>query len=72
MALDIPVEQVALVLLADEWHVVAAGSFEVGQAEITRDGHGIHGAGWVGFSFREGERWVRGPLTSILAVRVNE
>ena len=76
MSLDINIEDVLEVLLADGWHVVHGESFELGPFDFTHKGRRVHGGGdsgvcATGFSFvtdQEGSR-LAGPLTSILALR---
>ena len=74
--IDIDIEDVLEVLLADGWHVVHGESFELGAYDFTHKGRRVHGGGdsgvcATGFSFvtdQEGSR-LAGPLTSILALR---
>ena len=76
VSLDIDIEDVLEVLLADGWHVVHGESFELGAFDFTHKGRRVHGGGdsgvcATGFSFvtdQEGSR-LAGPLTSILALR---
>jgi hypothetical protein len=76
MSLDIDIEDVVEVLLADGWHVVHGKTFELGAFDFTNKGRRVHGGGdssvcATGFSFvtdQEGSR-LAGPLTSILALR---
>ena len=76
VSLDIDIEDVAEVLLADGWHVVHGKSFELDAFDFTLAGRRVHGGGdsgvcATGFSFvtdQEGSR-IAGPLTSILALR---
>lgn len=76
MSLAIQIEKVTEVLLADGWHSVSSGSFDLDAYEYLDDAVLIHGGGAngvcaTGFSFREIDEPGRvvGPLTSILAVR---
>ena len=76
MSLDIDIQDVAEVLLADGWHVVHGKSFGLDGFDFTLAGRRVHGGGdsgvcATGFSFvpdQEGSR-IAGPLTSILALR---
>ncbi len=60
-------ESVTRVLLADGWHAVDEGSFDL------VEGWGFEEAGLcgppigIGFAFREGGQWASGPLGSVLA-----
>lgn len=82
MSLSIDVDAVTAVLLADGWHDVLEGSFDLDSYEFTvgkgNDERILHGGGdsdicAIGFTFavRGGDR-LSGPLTSILAVKVSE
>ena len=76
VSLDIHIEDVVEVLLADGWHVVHGRTFELDAFDFTHKGRRVHGGGdsgvcATGFSFvtdQEGSR-LAGPLTSILALR---
>ena len=76
VSLDIEIEEVVEVLLADGWHVVHGKTFELDGFDFTHEGRRVHGGGdsgvcATGFSFvtdQEGSR-LAGPLTSILALR---
>lgn len=61
----IDVRKVAGVLLADGWHEVVVGSFEIEPLELI----GFNGSAFR-FADRKGSGSVRGPLSSLLAVRV--
>ncbi len=76
VSLDIDVDAVVEVLLADGWHVVHDKTFELDAFEFTHEGRRVHGGGdsgvcATGFSFIIDEAGSRlsGPLTSVLAVR---
>ena len=76
VSLDIDIEEVAEVLLADGWHVVHGKTFVLDDFDFTRAGRRVHGGGdsgvcSTGFSFVTDEAGSRiaGPLTSILALR---
>lgn len=82
MSLAIDVDAVTGVLLADGWHAVKGASFELDSYEYLWDREGgeqviLHGGGQsgvcaTGFGFRDAKQdaWLFGPLTSILAVKV--
>lgn len=67
MSLAVRPDTVEAVLLADGWHEVWGGSFELDLYEF------VHGEGGVpGFKFESietGPAVVSGPLTSVLAIR---
>ena len=76
VSLDIDIEEVSEVLLADGWHVVHGRTFELDDFDFTRAGRRVHGGGdsgvcSTGFSLVTDEAGSRiaGPLTSILALR---
>ncbi len=76
VSLDIDIEDVAEVLLADGWHVVHDRTFELDDFDFTLAGRRVHGGGdsgvcATGFRFvtDEAGSWIAGPLTSILALR---
>lgn len=78
MSLNIDVDKVTEVLLADGWHTVADGSFDLDSYEFHHGDHVLHGGGRsgvcaTGFTFRDanGES-LFGPLTAILAVKTHE
>lgn len=76
MSLAIQCKDVAEVLLADGWHEVELGSFDLDAYEFLNDEELVHGGGKsgvcaTGFVFKSaaGDMYM-GPLTSILAVRI--
>ena len=76
MSLAIETKSVSEVLLADKWHLVSAGTFDIDAYEFVHGDAAIHKAGAsgvcaMGFRFLDSldNRQVMGPLTSILAVR---
>jgi hypothetical protein len=76
VSLDIDIEEIAEVLLADGWHVVYGRSFALDDFDFTLAGRRVRGGGdsgvcSTGFSFVTDEAGSRiaGPLTSILALR---
>ena len=83
MSLEIDIDRVSAVLLADGWHDVADVSFMVDAYEYLDFGHAgghdyppgkamlLHNGG-AGFAFMEpGGQWIYGPVSSILAVRTD-
>ncbi len=79
MSLAIEVDEITAVLLADGWHEVDEGSFELDSYEYAWEAGNtmLHRGGQSGvcangFEFRgvDGHR-IAGPLTAILAVRRN-
>ena len=75
MIFAINVENVEMVLLADGWHFIKEHSFEINTYGYAYEGEPIHG-GATGFEFVEAVEQLdadvrtAGPLTSIMAVRV--
>lgn len=77
MSLPIDVDKVRAVLLADGWHKVEGGSFNLDSYEFFHGDRRIHGGGEpgvcsVGFIFQSGAGILAGPLAAILAVRLND
>lgn len=75
MSIWIDTNKVSAVLLADGWHKVDKGTFDLDAYEFHDNGHMIHGGGKsgicaTGFEFRTRGQPVCGPMTSILAVRM--
>lgn len=76
MSLNIDIDDVSAVLLADGWHPVAGQSFDLDSYEFKRGDLRLLGGGacpgvpHTGFSFldEDGDR-IDGPLTALLAVR---
>jgi hypothetical protein len=72
MSLAIDTDDVQAVLLADGWHRVEVQSFDLDAYEyVWRDGV-ISSSGAMGFTFTDGDigAIIRGPLQSVLAVRL--
>lgn len=74
MSLRIETDTVAAVLLADGWHEVHPGTFNLDAYEYLEDDQLIHGGGHsgvcaTGFTFGSDAGTLLGPLTSILAIR---
>lgn len=76
MSLAIDVDNVTNVLLADGWHGVANGSFDIDAYEFVIEDRPVHGGGESGisasgfvFDSTKTGRRVYGPLTSIIAVQ---
>jgi hypothetical protein len=76
MSLAIDVDTVVAVLLADGWHKVTDGSFELNSYEFVHAGPTVHSVGKVQSVPTIGTTWVEAdgtivscPLTSVLAVR---
>lgn len=76
MSLAINIETVTDVLLADGWHKVARGSFDLDAYEFMEDGVLVHGGGQSGVcakgvTWREAGRStvISCPRTAVLAVR---
>lgn len=78
MSLYIDVDKVTEVLLADGWHAVEDGSFDLDSYEYHHGDHMLHGGGnygvcATGFTFRNADgHSMFGPLTAILAVKTDE
>jgi hypothetical protein len=76
VSLAIKIDDVAEVLMAGEWHVVEAHSFDLDSFEFLHDDLLVHGGGnsgicATGFSFTDGNgNEICGPLTSVQAVKV--
>ena len=69
VSLDIDIEDVAEVLLADGWHVVHGKSFELDAFDFTLAGRRVHGGGdsgvcATGFSFVTDQEGSRSPVRS--------
>jgi hypothetical protein len=78
MSLSIDIQKVASVLLADGWHQVVLGSFELGGYDFIRQnavvltGATTHGLPATGARWKEaGDVVVACPVTAILAVRLS-
>jgi hypothetical protein len=78
MSLYIDVDNVTEVLLADGWHTVADGSFDLDAYEYHHNDHVLQGGGNYGvcangFTFinPDGDT-LFGPLTAILAVKTRK
>jgi hypothetical protein len=71
MSLDMDVNTVERVLLADGWHKVENNSFDLAKFEFMRDGRSpLEGAPSPGATWREtGGIRIACPLTAILAVK---
>lgn len=75
MSLNVELDQVHAVLLADGWHELDPGTLSLGPYEFFADGLSLHRGGNsgtcpTGFEFNEvGGTRIAGPLTSILAYR---
>jgi hypothetical protein len=77
MSLAIDTNAVTAVLLADGWHTVRPGTFDVDAYEYKEDGLLVltggqnSGVASVGFTFHteDGKERIAGPLTAILAVK---
>jgi len=76
MSLAIQTNDVVGVLLADGWHEVKRGSFDLDAYEFEKDQVEVHGGGKsgvcaTGFTFRDlDDGCFMGPLTSVLSVRI--
>jgi hypothetical protein len=76
VSLEIDVERVSAVLLSDGWHTVQDSSFDLSSYEFRRQGHAVLGGRQeslvpaMGFSFKDNQGWIKGAVTSILAVRL--
>ena len=72
MTMDIQVQLVRAVLLADRWHdVKPVGSFSIESYGFEDEGRKLYSSGdSQGFRFNDGNGLIYGPLTSILAVRM--
>jgi hypothetical protein len=76
VSLEIDVERVSSVLLSDGWHTVQESSFDLDSYEFRRKGRALLGGGQetlvpaMGFSFKDNQGWIKGAVTSILAVRL--
>lgn len=74
MSLEIDAAKVKEVLLADGWHVIEAGSFDLDAYEYVKDGLDILRGGQIALVPSTGATWVEGgrqrfcPLMAILAV----
>lgn len=76
MSLNIEVDDVYEVLLADGWHEVADRSFDLDSYEFHWGNIALHGGGSggvcaTGFTFKEAGvgGWIAGPFTAVLAIR---
>ena len=77
MSLNVDVDAVKAVLLADGWHEVADNSFDIGAYEFFHNGRRIFAGGRKSGVSASGARWgeadgytVVCPITAILAVKV--
>lgn len=75
MSLAIDIEKIRSVLLADGWHDITTGSFDLDAFEFISGENTIHKGGQsdvcaTGFRFVDKSGTVCGPLTTVLAVRV--
>lgn len=69
---NVPIETVEHVLLADGWHRIKAGSFEIGELAFTTSGGKLVGPdlGRQGVQWREDDNsLVTCPLSAVLAIR---
>ena len=77
MSLSIQLDDVAAVLLADGWHEVSEAHFDLDSYEYLSGDHLLHGGGdngitAIGFWLQQPDgKKIAGPLSSILAVRLN-
>ena len=76
MSLAIDVDKVEMVLLADGWHEVAAGSFDLDAYEYMHEGRTLLEGGRVAGVPTTGATWTEPggavaacPITAILAVK---
>lgn len=81
MSLSIRVDDITAVLLADGWHEVVAGSFDTDAYEYHSGSRSspLHEAvvlylgEWqgcsTGFTFKDANGRIEGPMTSIIAIR---
>ena len=74
VSLNINVDKVQAVLLADGWHEVVGKSFDLDAYEFHDNDVVVHGGGQsgvcaTGFRFKTKDGVLTGPLTAVLAVR---
>lgn len=75
MSIEINVDQVSEVMLADGWHSISPGSFEVDRAEFSGPVAGEAAPLrdlWFRFEESSSEIMTTGPLSSVVAVRYDE